>query len=69
VEAFIQTRKSTGYDAAIELLVDLRTVSEREKEPDAFHQRIMRIRHEHATKHSLHMRLVRADLMPDGDDR
>jgi hypothetical protein len=62
VADMIETRRPKEYDAAVEVLADLKCVSEREHGTAAFGARIRRLREEHARKASLLDRLDRAGL-------
>lgn len=63
VNVMIGTRKPGDYDAAVELLVDLRTVAERVARLEEFTRRITSLRREHSRKPSLMERLDRAGLV------
>lgn len=62
VEALIDTRKPTEYDAAVTLLTDLQALAERDGTDDAFTARARQLRHTHARKPSLIDRLDRAGI-------
>jgi hypothetical protein len=62
VDASIETRKSVGYDSAVELLSDLRAVSERKGRQEAFVRRFAELREQHLKKSSLLERFDRAGL-------
>jgi len=62
VDASIETRKSVGYDSAVELLSDLRAVSERKGRQEAFVKRFAELREQHLKKSSLLERFDRAGL-------
>ena len=62
VDALIGTRRPADYAAAVELLVDLRDVSERKGRNPEFTEGIRGLRAAHATKPSLLGRLRRAGL-------
>ncbi|GAB2744670.1 hypothetical protein [Kitasatospora kifunensis] len=62
VSALIDTRKPTGYDAAVELLEDLREVSQRTDDPDEFIRRLALLCQQHQRKSSLIERFNRAGL-------
>ena len=62
VHAAIGTRQPARYDEAVELLGDLRVVSERERRREAFDQRLVELRQQHSKKQSLLQRLERAGL-------
>ncbi|MGM1062752.1 hypothetical protein [Saccharothrix sp. Mg75] len=62
VDALIATRKPADYDAAVALLVDLRTLADRENRPHDFTQRHAALRQTHKNKPSLNARLARANL-------
>ena len=65
VYAAIDTRQPSRYDEAVELLVDLRTVSERERRREVFDRRLVELRRQHSKKQSLLQRLERAGLQGD----
>ena len=65
VYAAIGTRQPSRYDEAVELLVDLRTVSERERRREVFDRRLVELRRQHSKKQSLLQRLERAGLEGD----
>jgi predicted kinase len=74
VRAAINTRRPSEYDAAIQLLKDLRAVSEREERREGFEQQLEDVRQTHSKKLSLLDRLDRAGLgagtgSPLGDQR
>ena len=60
--AAIGTRQPARYDEAVELLGDLRMVSERERRREAFDRRLVELRQQHSKKQSLLQRLERAGL-------
>ncbi len=62
VATMIETKKPKEYDAAVELLADLKALSERDRQTTVFSQQIRRLREEHARKPSLLERLDRAGL-------
>ena len=62
VYAAIGTRQPARYDEAVELLGDLRMVSERERRREAFDRRLVELRQQHSKKQSLLGRLERAGL-------
>ncbi len=62
VYAAIGTRQPARYDEAVELLGDLRMVSERERRLEAFDRRLVALRQQHSKKQSLLQRLERAGL-------
>jgi hypothetical protein len=62
VSALIDSKRPKEYDAAVELLADLRALSERDRQTAAFVRRVRLLRHEHARKPSLLDRLDRAGL-------
>ncbi len=62
VDASIETKKSAGYDSAVELLSDLRAVNERKGRPEAFVKRFAELREQHLKKSSLLERFDRAGL-------
>jgi hypothetical protein len=62
VDASIATKKPAGYDSAVELLSDLRAVSERKGRPEAFAKRFAQLREQHLKKSSLLDRFDRAGL-------
>jgi hypothetical protein len=62
VDTFIRTRRPRDYTAAVELLLDLRDVSERKRRGVAFAQRIRALRLAHASKPTLLLRLRKAGL-------
>jgi hypothetical protein len=63
VAAMIETKKPKEYDAAVELLADLKSLSERDGHTASFTQRVPLLRQEHARKPSLLDRLDRARLV------
>ena len=62
VYAAIGTRQPARYDEAVELLGDLRMVSERERRLEAFDRHLVELRQQHSKKQSLLQRLERAGL-------
>ncbi|GAA2339277.1 hypothetical protein [Dactylosporangium salmoneum] len=62
VDALIATKKPREYDTAVQLLVDLRDVAERDCDPAPFHRRLTELRATHARKPSLLERLDLAGL-------
>lgn len=62
VSAMIETKKPKEYDAAVELLNDLKALAERNGDTAAFTRRIRLLREQHARKPSLLERLDRARL-------
>jgi hypothetical protein len=62
VDALIDTRKPTEYDAAVTLLTDLQTLAEREDRYDTFTLRTIALRQTHERKPSLIDRLNRAGI-------
>lgn len=62
VDALIGTRRPADYAAAVELLVDLRAVSEGKGRAVEFTERIGALREAHAKKPSLLGRLRKAGL-------
>jgi hypothetical protein len=62
VSALIDTKKPKEYDAAIQLLANLKALSERDRQTAAFVRRVRLLRQEHARKPSLLDRLDRAAL-------
>ena len=64
VRAAIDTRQPGQYDAAVELLGDLRAVGEREGRLAAFEHQLQDLRRQHSKKPSLLRRLDRAGLGP-----
>ncbi len=62
VDCAIETRQPANYDQAVNMLEDLRSVSEREDRRDAFDQRLSNLQQRHARKVSLLQRLERAGL-------
>jgi hypothetical protein len=58
----IESRKPNEYDAAVELLDDLKALSERDGNTMAFNKRVRGLREKHARKPSLLNRLDRARL-------
>ncbi|WP_328855748.1 hypothetical protein OHB01_18745 [Microbispora hainanensis] len=63
VDKLIFTRKPGEYDAAVDLLVDLRTLAERVARLEEFTRRLTSLRREHSRKPSLMERLDRAGLV------
>ncbi len=62
VSMLIDTKSPGEYDAAVELLVDLRAVDERKGRPEVFEQRFSQLRRQHLRKPSLLKHLDRAGL-------
>jgi hypothetical protein len=62
VDALIDAKKPLGYDTAVELLTDLRTVADREDRHEAFAARITGLRRTHARKPALMARFDRAGI-------
>jgi hypothetical protein len=62
VDELIATKKPREYDTAVQLLVDLRDLAERDGDTAAFRQRLAELRTEHARKPSLLERLELAGL-------
>ena len=62
VSAMIDTKKPKEYDAAVELLRDLKALAERDGGTPAFTGRLRQLRQDHARKPSLLDRLDRAKL-------
>ncbi|MFG3690773.1 hypothetical protein [Micromonospora sp. NPDC047740] len=62
VNELIGTKKPRDYDTAVQLLVDLRDLSERDGNTTPFRQRLAELRAVHARKPSLLERLERAGL-------
>lgn len=62
VEALIDTRKPTEYDAAVTLLTDPQTLAEREDRYDTFTLRTVALRHAHSRKTGLIERFNRAGI-------
>ncbi|GAA4221101.1 hypothetical protein FHR32_005380 [Streptosporangium album] len=62
VETMIGTKKAGEYDAAVELLKDLRTVAQRADRLDGFTRRFTLLRQEHLRKPSLMARFDHAGL-------
>jgi hypothetical protein len=62
VDEFIATKKPREYDTAVQLLVDLRDLGERDGDTAPFRQRLAELRAEHARKPSLLERLELAGL-------
>jgi hypothetical protein len=62
VDALIATRTPTDYDAAVALLVDLRTLADHVDRPHDFARRHAALRQAHKNKPSLIARLARANL-------
>ncbi|WP_242625065.1 hypothetical protein [Krasilnikovia cinnamomea] len=62
VDKLIATNKPRDYDTAVQLLVDLRELSERDGNTTPFRQRLTELRTTHARKPSLLKRLDLADL-------
>ena len=62
VSALVDTKKPREYDTAVELLADLRALSEREGDTVRFDRRLADLRQQHQRKPSLLQRLDRAGL-------
>jgi len=62
VDALIDTKRPNEYDAAVDLLNDLRVVAERTRDVPSFRQRVRSLRERHARKVSLLERLDRNGL-------
>jgi len=63
VYAAIGTRQPARYDEAVELLGDLRAVSDRERRLGVFDRRLVKLRQQHSKKQGLLRRLERAGLI------
>lgn len=68
VYAAIGTRQPARYNEAVELLGDLRAVSERERRPEEFDRRLVELRQQHSKKQGLLRRLERAGLIDGPGD-
>lgn len=62
VSALIDTKKIREYDTAVELLRDLRDLSQRDGDPDTFHKQLHLLRRQYAGRPGLLQRLDRAGL-------
>lgn len=62
VRTLIDTKKIREYDTAVELLRDLRDLSQRDGDPDTFHKRLHLLRQQYAGRPGLLQRLDRAGL-------
>src|SRR5205814_8945839 len=62
VDAMIASKKPKEYDAAVELLTDLKALADRDQDAPAFTKRVRQLRQEHARKPSVIDRLDRARL-------
>ncbi|MFI5840014.1 hypothetical protein ACIA8K_09935 [Catenuloplanes sp. NPDC051500] len=62
VFALIDTKTSRGYDEAVQLLIDLRDISERDSAEAAFGQRIAELRAGHLSKPAFQRRLADVGL-------
>jgi hypothetical protein len=62
VNALIDTKKIREYDTAVELLRDLRDLSQRNGDPDTFHKRLHPLRQQYACRPGLLQRLDHAGL-------
>ncbi len=62
VHMLIDTKKTREYDTAVELLRDLRELSQRDGDPDTFHKRLHLLRRQHAGRPGVLQRLDRAGL-------
>jgi hypothetical protein len=62
VEALINTKKTREYDAAVELLRNLRDLSQRDGDPDTFQKRLQLLRQHYSNRPALLGRLDRAGL-------
>lgn len=63
VYAAIGTRQPARYDEAVELLGDLRAISERGRRPEVSDRRLVELRQQHSKKQGLLRRLERAGLI------
>jgi hypothetical protein len=68
VHAAISTRQPAQYDEAVELMRDLREVSEQEQRLDVFDRRLAELCQQHSKKQSLLQRLEHAGLGPRSSD-
>ncbi|MEU7931275.1 hypothetical protein [Micromonospora echinofusca] len=62
IDELIATKKPREYDTAVQLLVDLRDLGERDRDSSSFRHRLAELRAVHARKPSLLERLSLADL-------
>jgi hypothetical protein len=62
VNAIIDMKKIREYDTAVELLRDLRDLSQRDDDPDTFHKRLHLLRQQYAGRPGLLQRLDRTGL-------
>jgi uncharacterized Zn finger protein len=62
VDKLIATKKPREYDTAVQLLIDLRDLAERDGDTAAFQHRLAELRAAHARKPSLLERLHLAGL-------
>lgn len=62
VDALIQIARTKEYDQALQILVDLRDLSERDEQGEAFADRLDALRERYPNRRSLHDRLARAGL-------
>jgi len=63
VSALIDTKKTREYDTAVELLTDLRDLSQRQGHPDVFEQHLQHLRQQYPNRPGLLDRLDRAGLV------
>jgi hypothetical protein len=64
VTALIDVKKIREYDIAVELLCDLRDLSQRDNDPDTFHKRLQQLRMRYPNLPGLLRRLDEAGLRP-----
>lgn len=62
VDALVQVARTKEYDQALQILVDLRDLSERDEQGEAFADRLDALREKYPTRRGLHDRLARAGL-------
>ncbi|WP_433729629.1 hypothetical protein ACQP0C_00885 [Nocardia sp. CA-129566] len=62
IEVMVATKKSGQYDAAIELLTDLRDLAERDGRTDVFARQARALRERHTSKPAFIRRLVTVDI-------
>ena len=63
VESLIATKQTASYDNAVELLVDLRDLAERNRKPDEFRMRVEALRATHTRRPALMERMRKAGLV------
>jgi hypothetical protein len=62
IESLLQTKKQSDYDAAVQLLKDLRDVAKRDDHIDEITEKIQELRKKYRTRSAFHRRLTLAGL-------